>query len=236
MLSIAGTFGIIEFRKLSLTVESLLEDNYASIQACNNMLEGLEREDSGILLCMMGQLEMGKASIFEGDSIFTNSLNYAMSKIAESDEDTYLNDIAKNYEIYKMHWQSLLENQHETFNMEWFTLKMRPSFNQLEASIKNLMLLNQTTMYEESFLLRDKAQRAVMPIFVAVIAALFFAILFNFFINYYFVSPILRLIRAIKNYRPMGKEIEANIETNDEIKMLEVALRELIQKLNRKIV
>jgi hypothetical protein len=234
MLTIAAVFGIYEFRKLSHSVDSLLTDNYASIVACTNMLEGLEREDSGILLFIMGRKEMGIASVSEGDSIFTRALQIAQNNITESNEEAYVNEIILQYSKYNKMWELLRTNNDESSQMEWFSIEVHPLFKEVKNSIKSLMMLNQTSMFNESTRLREKAQRAVMPGFVAVIAALFFAILFNFFINYYFVSPIVRLIKSVNNYRPMGKEIDAGIETKDELKKLEEAVRELVVKLNRK--
>ncbi|MBE0640076.1 MAG: MCP four helix bundle domain-containing protein [Bacteroidales bacterium] len=236
MLTIAGGFGIYEFRRLSNSVESILTDNYASIVACNSMLEGLEREDSGILLFMMGQHELGKVTILDGDSIFKKSLQSARNNITEKDEEVYIEEISKKYEIYKKYWEYQVANEQETFDMDWFFQNVHYSFNDVKTAVKGLMMLNQTSMYNEAFMLREKAQRAVMPGFVAVVAALIFAVLFNFFINHYFVSPILRLIRAINLYHPSGRELDAKIETQDEIKTLEEAVRNMILKFNRKMI
>jgi len=234
MLIIAGAFAIIEFRKLSKSVESLLADNYASIEACNNMLEGLEREDSGVLLYMLGQKEHGKASVFEGDSIFMKSLDIARNNVTESNEGKYIITLEKNYADYILNWKQLVETTDGHLNLDWYFNNMYNRFYLVKTSVKDLMKLNQESMYNESFLLRDKAQRAVMPGFVAVAAALIFAILFNFFINYYFVSPVLRLIRAVNQHHSGIKELDANIETHDELKSLEEAIRNLIVRLDTK--
>lgn len=233
MLTIAGGFGIYEFRKLSQSVESLLADNYASIEACNNMLEGLEREDSGVLLFMMGQQEMGKALILGGDSIFVASLQAARNNITESNEEAFIQEIVEKYAAYKKLWEFQITITEETFSKDWYFQDVHHSFNDVKNSVKGLMMINHTSMYNEAFMLREKAQRAVMPGFVAVVAALVFAFLFNFFINHFFVSPIVRLIRAINQYHPAGKELDAKIETKDEIKSLEEAVRKLILKLNK---
>ncbi|PKP18525.1 MAG: histidine kinase, partial [Bacteroidetes bacterium HGW-Bacteroidetes-21] len=50
MLMVAGAMSIYEFTHLSNAINSLVEDNYKSIEASKNMIESLEREDSGTLL------------------------------------------------------------------------------------------------------------------------------------------------------------------------------------------
>ena len=236
MLTVAGVFGMWEFNKLSRSVNSLLDDNYKSIQACNNMTDGLEAVESGIMLAMMGQLELGNKAIFLGDSLFLASLQIARANITESNEDQFIDDLTRKYDTFKQFWVQNILNNSQNPDMDWYLRHGYQSFIDAKSSVNALLMLNQTSMYNEAYNLRDVAQRAVMPGFVAVVVALVFAILFNFFINYYLVSPIQRLVKAINSYHPAGKEINANIETRDEIKMLEDAVRNLINKLNRKTI
>lgn len=234
MLTVAGGFGIWEFNKLSNSVNSILDDNYKSILACNNMTDGLEEVESGIMLVMMGQMEMGKSAIDSGDSLFRASLEIAKANITEKNEDVFVEDLTRKYELFKQFWSANILNNSESPGLDWYLTHGHNSFLDAKMSVKELMMLNQTSMYNNAYNVREVAQRAVMPGFVAVVVALIFAIMFNFFINYYLVSPILRLIKAINNYHPAGKEINANIETRDEIKMLEDAVRTLVNKMNRK--
>lgn len=236
MLTVAGVFGMWEFNKLSRSVNSLLNDNYKSIQACNKMTDGLETIESGIMLAMMGQRDIGNKAIFRGDSIFLASLQIARANITESNEDQFIDDLKTKYDTFKQFWVENFLNSSQPIEMDWYLKSGYQNFIDAKSSVNALLMLNQTSMHNDAYNLRDVAQRAVMPGFVAVVVALVFAILFNFFIHYYLVSPILRLVKAINNYHPAGKEINAHIETRDEIKMLEDAVRNLINKLNRKTV
>jgi len=234
MLAVAGGFGIWEFNKLSKSVNSILDDNYKSILACNNMADGIETVESGIMLFMMGQTELGKTVIYRGDSLFIASLQIAKANITEKNEDVFIEDLTRKYELFKQFWSDNILNNLQSPGLDWYLTHGHNSFIDTKMSVKELMILNQTSMYNNANNVREVAQRAVMPGFVAVVVALIFAILFNFFINYYLVSPILRLIKAINNYHPAGKEINAHIETRDEIKLLENAVRALVNKMNRK--
>lgn len=235
MLTIAGSFGIYEFRKLSSSVESLLSDNYASIVACNDMIEGLERQESGLLLISIGKYEAGRKSVLTGDSLFSASLLTAKNNLTESNEDEYIKEINIHYSQFKEVWDMQLQNLEHSYDIDWYFNEGHQHFNLVKKAVQDLMTLNQNSMYKEATMLRDKAQRAVMPGFVAIIAALIFSLLFNYFINHYFVSPILRLTKAVKNYHPEStNDIDAHIETQDEILQLQSAVSELINKCNSK--
>lgn len=233
MLIIAGVLGIIEYKKLSKSVESLLSDNYKSIEASMTMLEALEREDSGILLFLMGQKTEGSEIIRSGDSLMKVSFDVARNNLTEQNENIYIDSIEKSYHEYRDLWNKLLVSNEMNDQMNWYFDHSHSKFLETKRQVRNLLVLNQAVMYEESFHLSENARRAVMPGVVAIVAALVFALLFNFFINYYFVSPINRIIKRIQNFSSAESNFDAQIETNDELRKLEDAIRNLIYKLKR---
>ena len=56
MLFIAGLWSIYELNSIGSSVQSILDENYTSIHAAKRMKEALEREDSGVLLLLLGKL------------------------------------------------------------------------------------------------------------------------------------------------------------------------------------
>ncbi|MBS3731428.1 MAG: hypothetical protein KGY42_00860 [Desulfobacterales bacterium] len=59
MLAVAGAFSIYRLKTIGSPVQSLLDDNYRSINAAKKMTTSLEREDSGILLLLSGKWKGG---------------------------------------------------------------------------------------------------------------------------------------------------------------------------------
>ena len=72
-----------------------------------------------------------------------------------------------------------------------------------------------------------------MPGIVAIIAALIFSIVLNFFITRYFVRPISELAEAVNKYKEGENRLQANITSDDEIKFLEQAINDLIQRSSK---
>ena len=231
MLVIAGFMTIYEFSNMGKSVNSLIEDNYKTIEASKTMLEGLEREDSGILLLMSGHWKEGNGILNSGDSLFSSAFNVAKNNITEIDEDKFIEQIENKYQLFKEIWQQPIAGTAKENDIDWYFTDVHSEFLEAKTSIKALMTLNQDKMHQESKDLKDRARRAIMPGLVAIITALVFLILFNFFITLYLVKPIGNLKDALTNFNSNTKIFDAGITTNDEFKDLEKEIQNFIYKI-----
>lgn len=231
MLAIAGTISIMEFRWLGNSVHGLIQDNYKSIEASKTMIEALEREDSGILLLMLGEWEHGRQIINSADSAFLIALKTTENNLTEKNEEQYIHEIDSSYQLFKGHWERPIVDTDKQGNIAWYKDDVHKLFLSTKEKVNNLMTLNQTKMYTEVSILKEKSKRAIMPGIVSIIAALVFSIILNFFINRYFVKPISEIADAINNYRIGEQKLNTNITSKDEIKKLENSINELLQKL-----
>ena len=77
MLLIAGIWSIYELKFLGSSLPEILDDNYQSINASKVMMEALEREDSAILLLLLGKWEEGRNILNSADSLFNDKLLFA---------------------------------------------------------------------------------------------------------------------------------------------------------------
>ncbi|HBX50186.1 MAG: hypothetical protein A2275_16515 [Bacteroidetes bacterium RIFOXYA12_FULL_35_11] len=233
-LAIAGTISIIEFKKLSQSVHQIIEDNYKSIEASKTMLETLEREDSGILLLLLGESEEGLKIIYTADSLFLTALNVAKNNLTELNEEKYLKQTETNYLLFKTKWKSPIAGTDKQGNISWYKNDIHVHFLNTKQSINELMLLNQSSMYKRATELKEKSKRAIMPGIVAIISALIFSIILNFFITKYFVRPISNLADAVNNFREEHQTLRCQINSDDEIKKLEIAINNLLFRLSKK--
>lgn len=231
MLAVAGTISIVEFRWLSNSVHGLIQDNYKSIEASKTMIEALEREDSGILLLMLGEWEHGREILTSADSLFMSAFETAKNNLTESNEEKYIKKIETAYQTYKSSWERPIINTDKQGNISWYKDDIHKKFTNTKLAVNELMSLNQTSMYKEASELKDKSKRAIMPGIVSIIAALVFSLILNFFITRFFVRPITELADAVKNYKISQKRFKTYITSDDEIKKLEEAISDLIDRL-----
>ena len=231
LLLVAGAMSIYEFSRLSSSVNALIEDNYKTIEASKSMLEALEREDSGILMLILGQWDNGRKILQSADESFLAALDIARGNETETDEHIYVDEINDSYFLFQEKWKRPIVNTNKEGNIDWYNNDIHQAFLNTKHTVNRLMNLNQESLYHEAFMLKEKSKRAIMPGIVAIVAAIIFSLLLNFFISKYFVSPIDRLTKAVKNFHPSNHKLTPVIKSNDELKALEQEISSLLEKL-----
>ncbi|MCF8378720.1 MAG: HAMP domain-containing protein [Bacteroidales bacterium] len=231
MLAVAGTISIAEFRWLSNSVHGLIQDNYKSIEASKSMIEALEREDSGILLLLLGEWEEGREILKSADSLFISAFMTAKNNLTEQNENEYIEKIDASYKIFKSGWELPIVDTDKQGNISWYKDDIHKKFEATKFVVNELMSLNQSSMYNEVSELKEKSKRAIMPGIVSIIAALVFSLILNFFITRYFINPLSELAEAVDNFRDGDYNLQSNITSNDEIKKLEQSISDLLQRI-----
>jgi methyl-accepting chemotaxis protein len=234
MLFVAGSITIFEFVTLSRTVNALLDNNYNTMQAASTMMESLEREDSGILLLLSGDKNTAREMMDAGDSSFQIAYKEAQVHSFSDSDMILIKSILPHYQKYR----SLLDwNNIDTLSgnkMNWYSTTIYPVFVNVKSSIKSVMVHNQEQIYHETTRLKDKSKRAIMPGIVAILSAILLTLIFTYFINKFFVKPIMVLTNKVENYKISNGPIDADIITQDELKRLEAAIQDLVYRLKRK--
>jgi methyl-accepting chemotaxis protein len=220
MLAAAGAYSIYELTSLSASVQKLLDDNYKSITASKQMIEALEREDSGILLLLSGKWKEGRSTIVDADENFKHFLAVAGNNVTIPGEKNFIEKIHAAYNVYRSNWDRPIVGTDYEGNLNWYFEKVHREFNEAKEAVQELMALNDKVMYQTASNLKNRARRAIMPGIVALSSALVFSLVFNFFVNLYIVNPILQLIQSIKNFLRSGQPVKLDIETKDELRDL----------------
>ncbi len=234
MLLIAGAMSIYEFSRIGNSVKALIDNNYKTIEASKTMIEALEREDSGILLLISGQWKKGRTILESADSSFIEAFEKAQNNLTEENEEEHINQIRESYARYKAKWELPIVGTHKENSMEWYLNEVHDHFLQVKFEVEKLMNLNQESMYKEASSLKQQSHRALMPGIIAIVSALVFLILFNFFIRRIFVRPIQKITESVKNFHQSSEGLKSDITYHDEFEVLENEIQQLIQRLRTK--
>jgi methyl-accepting chemotaxis protein len=232
MLAIAGAYSVYELTSISTSVQRLLDDNYRSINAAKQMIEALEREDSGILLLLSGKWKEGRATIIDAHEKFGNAFHIASNNLTVTGEKKLIDKISAEYRAYRENWDRAVVGTEYEGNLNWYFEKVHRNFTEVKRAVEDLMTINDNTMYETASVLKNRAQRTVMPGIVAIVTALVFTIIFNFFVNLYIVNPILAIIKSIKSFLRSGAPIKLSIDTRDELHDLAASVMDLTRLVN----
>jgi len=227
MLTVAAVWSVFELKSVGVSVNELLQDNYKSIAAAKSMTEALEREDSGVLLLILGKWEEGRGIIESADEQFQKEFSIAANNITIDGESSYIETIQKKYDIYKNNWVKPIVGTSKEGDINWYFENVHKSFLDVKHSVTQLMDLNDKTMYSTASSLRNKANRAIMPAVVAILSALIFSFMFNYFVNFYFVTPIVRITDGVKAFIEKRKPFGVQVKSKDELTELSASISTL---------
>ncbi len=227
MLLLAGMWAVYQLKVIGFSAQRMLDENYKSIHAAQQMIESLERQDSAILLLLLGRWEEGRSILESSDASFQEALGTAKGNITISGEEARVQAVASSYEAYRSIWIRPVVGTVREGSLNWYTKEVHPAFLEVKSSVNKVRDINDKAMYESASDLKDKARRAVTPGAVAVIAALVFSLLFSYFVNFFVVTPILRVTGAVDDFVRSGKPFDVEIESRDEIARLASAIHDL---------
>jgi len=233
MLFVAGVWSVYELRSVGTSVQKILDDNYRSINAAKMMIEALERVDSGVLLLLSGQWEEGRSIVRQADLAFQKAFDIAKKNVTIPGELGLVEKLGAMYGEYKALWQKpIVGTQHEK-DIDWYFEELHAAFLDVKDSAQNLMTTNDEVMYKTATDLKARAHRAVMPGIIAILSAFVFTLIFNYFVNYYMVSPIIRINRAIGDFLDNNAAVDVRIETKDELGDLVGSIQRLLTEVRR---
>jgi len=233
MLFIAGVWSIYELRSVGSSVQKMLDDNYKSINAAKMMIEALERQDSAVLLLLLGKWEEGRSIIRSGDEVFLKGFGIAKNNVTIHGEQEHVDAIEAKYKIYKDLWSRPIAGNKREADLNWYFEETHRAFSNVKAEVTELMELNDRNMYQTASDLKGRSHRASMPGLVAILAALLFTLIFNYFVNLYVVSPIIKITKGIRTFVETRKPVNIEVETKDELADLVSSIQDMIARLMR---
>lgn len=232
ILLLAGLISMFNFHKLSNNVYSLIDEDYNTIREAKKLILALEREDSGILMLLMGEFEHGRSIINQADSIWGDSFMLLSLKYREDADVEILDSINTAYNSYKNIWRKPIVETNREGNIEWYRSVAHLSFVKNKDIVNKLIDIKERDLFEKSHHLKERSLRAMLPGIVSIIAAIIFAFILNFFIVRYFVSPLVRMTEAVRKYKT-GKNLNIEPDTNDELEDLGNEIKHLVDRLEK---
>jgi hypothetical protein len=229
MLTIAGIWSITELTHLGSSVKQLLDENYKSINSSKMMIEALERQDSGILLLLLGKGNEGNQIINSGDSLFAEGFEIASNNITIPTEKEIIEEIKSKYALFSSYLENPIIISEKQSRINWYFSNPHKYFNEVKLAVDLLMNLNDKTMFETASALQNKSNRAVMPGIVSILAAIVFSLIFTYLVDYYFIGPVVKMTKSVRDFVDHSIPYMVKIESQDELNELSQSIDTLCQ-------
>lgn len=185
-MSINSIWSVINFKRLNNSIERILDSNYKSIVAAQNMLASIERQDSLQLSYLFTKEREYIKNFTLNEEEFMSALKDAQNNITEFGEGEIVNQIAREYQEYAEEFDNFLfleEKQSEYYFKEIF-----PKFESIKSLSKDLVSVNQNAMLVK----RDQASITAKKAEFFTVLASVSSIILGVFIISYLITKILK--------------------------------------------
>jgi hypothetical protein len=224
--------------KIEKTVSGMLTDNIESMDIAELLLDESEAQTWNIFHRMTNNGAGNKAETNFNGAELERLIDLASQNITVDNEELVIEKMKHNYETFKtsaLTLDSIFTTQKNIDERDmYFNTVYKPSFKAFNNSIRELRTVNQNAMSQNSHKLESSFYRMTMPLIIAIVVGLCLIILFNYFINIYFITPILNIIKGIKNYFEQKTPYDVKIETKDEINELNKEIKVLVAHSKKK--
>lgn len=229
LVILVGAWGINNLRRLGRASEAILEENYNSILAAENIIDAIERQDSAILLYLLENRNRGIQQYRQNQIEFLKWLGRAEGNITIAGEEEIINRIEESYEDYLTAF-SVLQQQSDPATEDYYATLL-PIFEQIRDDSIELRLINQETMEAASENAQDISQQAIWSMAIAGATAAAIGLGFSLLLTRRIVQPLAEMTDATAKIAAGEYDIALKVKTKDELGMLAQEITTMSQKL-----
>lgn len=235
ILLLSSLIAIYEFMTMRNNIAKMVVINVSSINISDSLQDICDEYAVGLLESINDEFKPSIPDVSQ-DTRFLDLLR-RLQGIADNPRELEVADTVKAAFVAHFHLMSQAPHVwlgHYEERREWFFKSYYPSYLTLSKYIRKLSDTSQSLLRENSVNLSESFYRSIMPCIVAVCSGIVLIFLFNYFINYYVLTPLIKIGRGISLYLNAGKRYDVKLENEDELAELNDSVAELIDS-NRQL-
>jgi len=215
-LALLSASAVLALNRLGGAIATILKENYASVVACEDMKEALERLDSAAQFASSGREDIGTPMLLAHRPAFAEAFGREAANVTLPEEGALVRDIEARSHAYGEEVDRVLSLPEADRKARYFG-DLLPRFTALKDRIQAVLQLNQDAMVAADRAAKELAARSVR-IALAVSAA---AVLFTAWFAFWLPGAIVRPVQA------MTRTVVAIGEGNLSVSVADPAVREL---------
>jgi NtrC-family two-component system sensor histidine kinase KinB len=222
LMGMVITWSVVNLVVLGRATGSILEENYRSILAAENMVDALERQDSAVLLLFLSEREEGLTLYRQNEATFLQWLARAKDNITIDGEAALVQSIEDGYLDYRSAFFRLTDAPEDgtpvkPAGIEEYWESVYPVFTAVRDSCIQLRNLNEETMYNASLRARRSANNAIWSTVGVSATALILALLFSLVLASRISKPLEGFMSASRKISAGDYSVYIPVNTNDEL-------------------
>ena len=225
LMVLVGGWGTFNLRRLGKASDAILQENYRSILAAENIIDAIERQDSAVLLAILDNKSQAKTQFYQGEVSFLQWLGRAKDNITITEEKTILNSLESKYKTY------LKSVNLSEITIEQYYADIFPLFTEIRDLSAQLREVNQETMVSASDEAQRVSQQAIWSMILALGTAASLGLIFSLLLADRITKPISQTITATEKIAEGNYEVEITVASQDELGILATEINNMSQKL-----
>ncbi len=221
-MSVVMAWAVLNLVSLGKATDAILRENYRSILAAEHMLDALERQDSGILILLLGDARKGTFQFRENDAVFLQWLARAKDNVTIAGEAELVRSLEANYARYRQRISEVTEllgaqELSPESSLSTYQKSIYPVFINIREECAQLRNLNEGTMYAASDRAGEVARRAIWSTVSVFASALGIALIFSLWLADRITRPLRRFMEASRTISAGNYSVEVPIQGGDEL-------------------
>lgn len=238
LMGLVIAWAVLNLVSLGKATDAILRENYWSILAAENMVDALERQDSGVLIFLLGDGRKGISQFRENEAVFLQWLARARDNITVAGEAEHVQSLEADYAKYRHRFSELTDLPAAQGGppedpLGTYSESIHPLFARVREVCVQLRNLNEETMYGASVLAGRVANRAIWSTVFVSASALVIALVFSLWLAERIARPLVRFMEASRKISSGDYTVEVPIEGGDELGRLAGEINRMASQLAR---
>ena len=245
ILFFSSIVSLFEYTRMNRVLTQQIEENVNSVNIARDLIILTEDYNLGVLDAMSdpeyegGLVTGGSANATNAEFIkeFGKTMEDMRRSFTESTsfkEKNYADSVLLAYTAYMhvLRESRVLEEEHADVQtrQDWYFGRLQPFYLKLREYIRGLTNASQQALVANSQRVDETFYRSITPAIASVVVGLLVVMLFNYFINFYLINPLIKINKGIQGYRNFRKEYTVEMDNNgDELNQLNDSVREIIE-------
>lgn len=234
LVVVVWVYAIYNLDRLGSASDAILRENYRSILAAENMIDTMERQDSAILLLLLGYRAEGLEQFRRNEAEFLQWLARAKDNITIEGEAEILETIETEYLNFLTAFSELRDREiagEEEAAQAHYQETVLPLFEIVRDQSIALRELNQMTMVAASQRTQQIAGRAVWSTVGVGAVAVLLGMAFSLWLSRILAGPLRKMAAATDRIAEGDYDVELDVDSGDELGHLAQSIMTMSYKL-----